>query len=192
MSHGAGFTAFFDSSALYPLRLRDLLLRLARTDLFRARWSADVLSDWMTAYVAAHPGASPHFLEKQCTLMNSEARDSLVDGHQSLMPAFSSLQPAEAHVVAAAVYSRSDVIVTSLGRSYPNEILNHYRLHKEHPDEFIAHLIDLNAAKAILAVKEARIALQHPAFNSTEYLLMLERAGLPQTVSLLRAFTGAI
>lgn len=192
MSHGAEFTAFFDSSAFYPLRLRDLLLRLASTDLFRARWSADVLIDWVDAYVAVHPQTSRKELEQECVLMNASARDSLVDDHQSLIPVFSSLDATGAHVFAAAFYSRSDVIVTSDGRRYPDDLLKKYRLHKEHPDEFIAHLIDLDAAKAFGAVKEARNALQHPRRDAPEYLLMLERAGLPQTVSLLRAFISAI
>lgn len=34
------FTAFFDANAFYGARLRSLLLTLAQTKQFRARWSA--------------------------------------------------------------------------------------------------------------------------------------------------------
>ncbi len=36
------FTALFDACVLYPQTLRDVLLSLARTDLFLARWSAHI------------------------------------------------------------------------------------------------------------------------------------------------------
>ena len=38
----AGFTAFYDANVLYPAELRNLLMHLAVTGLFRAKWSADV------------------------------------------------------------------------------------------------------------------------------------------------------
>jgi hypothetical protein len=40
MAHLSRFTALFDANVLYPAPLRDLLMRLAMTDLFRAKWSA--------------------------------------------------------------------------------------------------------------------------------------------------------
>jgi len=35
----ANFTAIYDACVLYPAPLRDFLLRLAMTELFRARWT---------------------------------------------------------------------------------------------------------------------------------------------------------
>ena len=40
----ATLTALLDACVLYPQTLRDLLLNLARTDLFRARWT-DLISE---------------------------------------------------------------------------------------------------------------------------------------------------
>jgi hypothetical protein len=40
-------TAIYDACVLYPAPLRDLLLRLALTDLFRARWTTDIHDEWM-------------------------------------------------------------------------------------------------------------------------------------------------
>ena len=188
MSHGAGFTAFFDLSALYPLPLRDLLLRLAATDLFRARWSADVLDDWRSDFAARHPGVEAVVLQRQCDAMNNEARDALVEGHDVFLPIFSGLEPRSRHAIAAAIHSRSDVIVTTEGALYPDDVLKHHFLDKQHPDEFIAHAIDLDPGKAVAAARELRLALQDPPRDPVSYLRMLERAGLPQTFLLLREF----
>lgn len=38
------FTATYDACVLHPAGLRDLLIRLAMTDLFRANWERGVLS----------------------------------------------------------------------------------------------------------------------------------------------------
>jgi hypothetical protein len=41
------FGAFFDANVLYPSGLRNLLMHLALTGVFRADWSADVHKEWM-------------------------------------------------------------------------------------------------------------------------------------------------
>jgi len=45
----AGFTAFLDASVLYPAPLRDLLLELAVSDFYRAKWSNAVHEEWIDA-----------------------------------------------------------------------------------------------------------------------------------------------
>jgi len=41
--------AFLDASALYPALLRNILMRLALRDLFRAFWSERVQDEWTRA-----------------------------------------------------------------------------------------------------------------------------------------------
>ena len=41
------FTAIYDACVLYPAPLRDFLLRLAMTELFRARWTDHIHEEWM-------------------------------------------------------------------------------------------------------------------------------------------------
>ncbi len=46
---GSAFTAVHDACVLYPAPLRDLLMHLALTDLFRARWTADIHAERIAA-----------------------------------------------------------------------------------------------------------------------------------------------
>ena len=39
------FTVVYDANVLYPAPLRDLLIRLAMTGLFRALWTDDILDE---------------------------------------------------------------------------------------------------------------------------------------------------
>ena len=52
MSH---YTALLDANVLYPAPLRDLLLQLANTDLFRAKWTPDIPREWIEALLRNEP-----------------------------------------------------------------------------------------------------------------------------------------
>jgi hypothetical protein len=41
------FVVIYDSCVLYPAPLRDLLMRLALTDLYQAKWTKDIHKEWM-------------------------------------------------------------------------------------------------------------------------------------------------
>ena len=81
------FTVIYDACVLYPAPLRDLLMRLALTDLYRARWSDQIHEEWITAVLRNRSDLSRAQLERTRSLMNAHVRDALVDGYQSLIPA---------------------------------------------------------------------------------------------------------
>jgi hypothetical protein len=53
------FTVVYDACVLYPAPLRDLLMRLALTDLYRARWSDEIHDEWITAVLRNRPERYP-------------------------------------------------------------------------------------------------------------------------------------
>ena len=44
----AALIAFYDANVLYPAELRNFLMHLALTGLFRAKWSAAVHEEWIS------------------------------------------------------------------------------------------------------------------------------------------------
>ena len=62
----------------------------------------------------------------------------------------------------------------------------------QHPDVFVKHLIDLQPAVVVSAVRTVRARLHNPAMTADEYLLSLERQRLVATVMELRAFRDVI
>ncbi len=54
----AGFTALSDACVLYPAPPRDLLMRLARTGLFLARWLAATHDEWDRSHSENPSGAA--------------------------------------------------------------------------------------------------------------------------------------
>ncbi|MCJ2140367.1 hypothetical protein [Methylobacterium sp. E-066] len=41
------FTAFFDANVFFGARLRSLVMEVAQSGVFRARWSPDVHDEWI-------------------------------------------------------------------------------------------------------------------------------------------------
>ena len=55
MTGGQRASVFLDASALYPSLLRNILMRLAMRDLFRAFWSERVQDEWTRAVLRNRP-----------------------------------------------------------------------------------------------------------------------------------------
>jgi hypothetical protein len=73
------FTVVYDACVLYPAPLRDLLMRLALTDLYRARWSDQIHEEWITAVLRNRSDLSRQQLERTRSLMNAHVRDAIDD-----------------------------------------------------------------------------------------------------------------
>lgn len=180
------FTVVYDACVLYPAPLRDLLMRLALTDLFRARWSNTIHDEWIRNLLKQRPELEPAALEKTRTLMNSSVRDSLVEGFEHLIPAIDLPDLDDRHVVAAAIHSGAETIITFNLKDFPADAMQRYNLTAQHPDDFIVDLIDLHPALVLQAVARQRAALKKPPKNPDEFLDILLRQGLTQTVAALR------
>ena len=105
--------AFLDASVLYPAPLRDLLLELAVSDLFRAKWSASVHEKWIRALLRRRPDLTAERLERTRGLMDAHVRDALVTGFEDLIGEVQLPDPDDRHVLAAAVVAGADIIVTA-------------------------------------------------------------------------------
>jgi predicted nucleic acid-binding protein len=172
------FTVLYDACILYPAPLRDLLMRLALTDLYRARWSDQIHEEWMTAVLRNRSDLSRAQLERTRSLMNSHVRDALVDGYQSLIPALELPDPDDRHVLAAAIKCGADLIVTFNLDDFPDEVLASYGLGACHPDPFLVDQLNLDAERVCMAMRQHRASLKNPAKTVEEYLATLEEQGL--------------
>lgn len=182
------FTAIYDACVLYPAPLRDLLMWLALTDLFRARWTDEIHDEWISNLLEDRPDLKREQLERTRELMNSHVRDCLVTGYEDLVEGLELPDPDDRHVLAAAIRTRASVIVTFNLDDFPSDRLGEYGIEAQHPDEFITHLLDLNPAAVCSAAKKQRATLKNPPKAVDEFLEALAKQRLPETVSRLREF----
>lgn len=165
---------------------------LALTDLFRAKWTDAIHEEWMRNVQRDHPDLNRAQVERVRDLMNAHVRDCLVTDYEGLIPALQLPDPDDRHVLAAAILGRAEVIVTLNLKDFPAETLAHFGIEAQHPDEFVSHLLDLDAGAVCLAVKRQRESLKKPPKTAEELLAAFEQCGLPQTVARLREFVALL
>ena len=186
------FSVLYDACVLYPAPLRDFLMELAVTDLFRAKWTDRIHEEWIGNLLEKRKDLTRERLERTRIKMNSNVRDCLVDGYEFLIESLDLPDPNDRHVVAAAIHSRCDVIVTYNLKHFPQETLSRHKLEAQHPDQFIAHLLDLDRAVVCQAAREHRARLRQPPKTVEEYLETLKSQQLTVTASSLHDMRGLI
>jgi len=179
----ANFTAFLDASVLYPAPLRDLLLQLAVSDLYRAKWSDAVHEEWIGALLRTRDDLTRGRLERTRELMNAHVRDALVADFEDLIDVLDLPDPDDRHVLAAAIKGRADLIVTVNLKDFPAEALERWGIEAQHPDEFLTHQFHLSQPVFLKAVKTIRHRLKNPPKSVEEYLDTLRAQGLLATVN---------
>lgn len=185
------FTALFDACVLYPAPLRDILMRLAWTDLFHARWSPRIQEEWMRGVLRKRPELADRLIRTR-ELMDRAIPDCVITGWEGIEASLTLPDPDDRHVLAAAIAGRADVIVTYNLRHFPAEALRNHGVEAQHPDTFIRHVLDLDGDIALPAVRDHRASLTSPPKSVDEYLDALLRQGLPETVAFLRPWAGMI
>jgi predicted nucleic acid-binding protein len=182
----AALIAFDDANVLYPAELRNFLMHLALTGLFRAKWSASVHEEWISSLLKNRPDLTREKLERTRQLMDKASLDALVEGYEDLIPGLSLPDENDRHVFAAAIRGGAQVIVTMNLKDFPSEVLQQYEMEALHPDDFILQLIELAPDVVLDAAETHRLSLKNPPKLIDEFLASLEAQGLPRSVAALR------
>jgi hypothetical protein len=182
----AAYSVLYDACVLYPAPLRDLLLRLATVDLFRARWTEMILDECFRNLAKNRPDLQPALLARTRELMNAHVLDALITGYEALIPSLILPDPSDRHVLAAAITGGVDAIITYNLSDFPAKELKVFGIEAQHPDEFIACQLDLGPARVLTALREQRAALRRVPRTLDEFLATLEQQRLVQTVARLR------
>jgi hypothetical protein len=83
----SSFTVVFDACVLYPALLRNVLLQLAMTELFRARWTDAIHDEWTRSVRADKPDIDAKKLDDCRMDMNRSVPDEFVLHLIDLSPA---------------------------------------------------------------------------------------------------------
>ncbi len=185
-------TAIIDACVLYSAPIRDLIVRLAQASLIQARWTSEIHDEWMLNLLINNAKVSRERLERTRSLMDGAVRDCLVENYADLIDSLILPDPDDRHVLAAAIRAGADVIVTYNLGDLPEDALTTYGIEAQHPDEFLAHLLDVAPGAVTAVAKRQRKSLKNPPKTVDEFLAILEQQGLAATVAALRQFSGVI
>ena len=78
------FTAILDANVLYPMMLRDFLITLATTGLYRAKWTEQIHDEWVRNLLNDRRELEVR-IQTTSSLMNEAVPDCLVVGYEALI-----------------------------------------------------------------------------------------------------------
>lgn len=185
------YSVVIDANVLFSPTLRDAMMRLAMTDLFKARWTDKIHQEWVDAVVTKQ-GVDRIKAEAVRDLMDLHALDAKIDGYEELIPSLSLPDPDDRHVLAAAIRANADAIVTFNLKDFPEAALTPYDIEVIHPDDFIVYQIEFSPEKTCEAFKRLRKTKHRPPLSVEDMLNILRRCGLPQTALMLERYQNII
>jgi len=162
--------AVLDADVLFPMILRDTLLRLAAARMFRLHWSERILEEMQRNLVKVYgmPAAKAEALR---ATMEAAFQDAMVEGWELSEMAMLN-DPKDRHVAAAAATIGANVIVTSN--------LRHFRalpngLRACSPDQFLSEVLR-EAPGALLTVLDRQAAsYRRPELTVRELITQLAK-----------------
>jgi predicted nucleic acid-binding protein len=144
----ADFPVVLDACVLANQRVTDLLLRLAETPrLYVPKWSAKILdeTDRTLLNVLKWPKPLVPYRREQ---LATHFPDACVEDHEPIEACLKN-DPKDRHVLAAAIRSRCEVIVTFNLKDFPAEALKDWNVEAQHPSKFLANLYSLNGGLVV-------------------------------------------
>ena len=177
-----GFIVIYDASVIYGGLVRDLLIRVAAGGLVQAKWTSEILDEAFDNLLENRPDLSRARLQRTRELMTEAVRDSLVEGYQPLIDGLNLPDPDDRHVLAAAIRSGAQVIVTSNIKDFPDEALQPFGITAQLPDDFLSALVELDPNQLWSIVDAIASKLREPE-SREEILRRLRRNGLDHTAT---------
>ncbi len=177
-------TAALDASVLYPLPLRDTLLRVAQVGVYDPCWSERILDEVARNLIANRVATAP-----KAAAMLDAMRDAF-DAAIVVAEEIARLEPTmtndskDRHVLAAAAAGQAEMLVTLNLRDFPSAACEPLSIEAIHPDRFLLDLyqLDPDAIHAALALQAT--ALANPPMSVADILdrLMLTVPGFAETL----------
>ena len=177
-----------DANVLLPSVLRAMLLATADAGGFAPLWSERILEEWARA-ARRLPGAAEAEARGEIARLAAAWPEAMVATDPDLEAMLSLPDPADRHVLAAAITGRAEVLLTQNRADFPARALARHGILLREPDGFLAEIdaegLDLAAvAAAVMARTERRSG------RPQELRPMLKRAGLPRLGKALAARAG--
>lgn len=178
------FQVILDACVLVNAALRDTLLRLAEPpcSLYLPRWSRDIIKETkrtLEMKLGLTAGQTEHLFRQ----LKIHFVDAWVEGYDALIPVMAN-HAKDRHVLAAAVVSGAQTIVTFNIKDFPADALTPWNVEVQDPDEFLVHQYYLDPEAVLTVAREQ--ADQHGGW---ERLMAIHRKTVPEFVALLSRYS---
>lgn len=185
MIHSLRFTCVLDTNVIYPIEIRDLLFWFASYDLFTLKWSKHIFTEWES--VMRRKKISESEIQKRIRFAQKAFPDALVENYESLVDSLELPDEKDRHVLAAAIKTNANIIVTNNLKDFPENYLQIFSLAAKSADDFLIDTIDLTNELAVIAFRALVLNRTNPNLDEYDVLDRLRANGLIGTADYLHA-----
>lgn len=168
----SSFKVVLDACVIIPAPLRDTLLRAADAGLYRVQLTDDILEE-MRRNLVSQIGLSGDKAQRVANAIKKEFPEAFVTEHKLLIDSMP-INAKDRHVLAAAVVTTSQVIVTQNLKDFPLDFLAPFHIEAQSPDDFLMHLFHLTPESMIRILAEQAKDLSKPSKSLPELLEILK------------------
>jgi predicted nucleic acid-binding protein len=179
------FIVVYDANALVGNTQRDLLFQVALAGLVQAKFTERIVDETIAAVNKSRPDIAPEKLSRLRALMLAGIPDSIVSGHEPLIEGLRLRDPDDRHVLAAAIKSGAQLIVTK-DKDFTADALRPWNIEAKTPDDYVLDLIDISEKIVWGCVQQIVNSRKQRPETVEDVLAQLERSGLVQSAAALR------
>ncbi len=154
----ADYRVLLDACVLVPMPLADTLLRMAETPrLYLPRWSQSIMRE-VTRNLVQKWGLEPEKAHRREEEIRRHFPEAWVEDFEALAGAMTN-DPKDRHVLAPAVRSHCELIVTYNGRHFPPAAMRPWGIEVQGPSTFLRGIYDLDAGLFVHKLHEQALAI---------------------------------
>ena len=113
--------------------------------------------------------------------------DAFVTNYSGLIDGLELPDLKDRHVLAAAIKTNANIIVTNNIKDFPEDYLSTFGLSAKTADDFLTDIIDLNPQLALKAFRELVLNRRNPDIDEYEVLDRFRKIGLNDTANFLHS-----
>ncbi len=175
-----------DTCVLYPTVMREMLIGAAKGGAFVPLWSERILEEWRRAALK-HGDAGAAQAQSEAVFLNFAFPKAIVSFTPEQEARFWLPDPADIHVLAAAIAGHADLIITQNAKDFPRNILAEEGLKRLASDEFLCQFFQTNPKAVIQVAENTRQEAERLSGEEWEIRALMKKARLPRLGKLLAA-----
>lgn len=173
-----------DSCVWHHSFSRNVLRHLALSSAIWIRWSRAIESEWIASVLHARPEITRDKLIEVRDRFRYEFPDGLVPEALPRLAVPRLPDPADEHVVRAALVAEATIICTLDRRGFPRSTLAPLGVTVHDPATLLANCISQRMRQTSAGLHAHRTSLTQPSYRPREYLDALKKAGLVQDTAI--------
>lgn len=152
---------FIDANVFVHVWTFDVLLSAADTGMLEPRWSEDVCQEVERAFSEVRPNSVGQ-ARAMIAAANRAYPDAMVRGYDYRITDIELPDKEDRHVLAAAVESGCDAVVTYNLRDFPQDVLTPYSIEALHPDDLLMRMVETDPSAIRKTMRDLMRAKIHP------------------------------